>query len=97
MTTASPPPPLLSVRDLSVVFRQGGKETLAVDHVSFDVAAGETVALVGESGSGKSVTALSVLRLPRGLLLLQLLEGACTQLTLIQHLLPRLRALRLML
>ena len=63
MNTASPPPPLLSVRDLSVVFRQGGKETLAVDHVSFDVAAGETVALVGESGSGKSVTALSVLRL----------------------------------
>jgi microcin C transport system ATP-binding protein len=55
--------PLLSVRDLSVVFRQGGKETRAVDHVSFDVGRGETVALVGESGSGKSVTALSVLKL----------------------------------
>ncbi len=55
--------PLLSVRDLSVAFSQGGKETLAVDRISFDIAKGETVALVGESGSGKSVTALSVLKL----------------------------------
>ncbi|ALA17039.1 MULTISPECIES: ABC transporter ATP-binding protein [unclassified Chelatococcus] len=55
--------PLLSVRDLSVAFRQAGQETLAVDRVSFDVAPGETVAIVGESGSGKTVTALSVLKL----------------------------------
>ena len=55
--------PLLSVGDLSVAFAQGGKENLAVDHVSFDIAKGETVALVGESGSGKSVSALSVLKL----------------------------------
>ncbi len=55
--------PLLSVSNLSVAFRQGGKETLAVDRVSFVVNHGETVALVGESGSGKSVTALSVLKL----------------------------------
>ena len=55
--------PLLSVRDLSVAFAQGGRETLAVDRVSFDIAKGETVALVGESGSGKSVSALSVLKL----------------------------------
>ena len=55
--------PLLSVRDLSVAFRAGGHETLAVDRISFDVGKGETVALVGESGSGKSVTALSILKL----------------------------------
>jgi microcin C transport system ATP-binding protein len=55
--------PLLSVRDLSVVFRADGRESLAVDHVSFEIGRGETVALVGESGSGKSVTALSVLKL----------------------------------
>jgi microcin C transport system ATP-binding protein len=55
--------PLLSVQDLSVAFSQGGKDTLAVDHVSFDIGKGETVALVGESGSGKSVSALSVLKL----------------------------------
>ncbi len=55
--------PLLSVRDLSVLFTQGQQETLAVDRVSFDIAPRETVALVGESGSGKSVTALSVLKL----------------------------------
>src|SRR5215813_8318298 len=54
---------LLEVRDLSVAFRQGARETLAVDRVSFDIARGETVALVGESGSGKSVTALSILKL----------------------------------
>jgi microcin C transport system ATP-binding protein len=55
--------PLLAIRDLSVAFRHGGQETLAVDRISFDVSRGETVALVGESGSGKSVTALSILKL----------------------------------
>ena len=55
--------PLLSVQDLSVAFGQGGDQSLAVDHISFDIAKGETVALVGESGSGKSVSALSVLKL----------------------------------
>jgi microcin C transport system ATP-binding protein len=55
--------PLLSVSDLSVTFHGGGRQTLAVDRVSFDVGKGETVALVGESGSGKSATALSILKL----------------------------------
>ena len=55
--------PLLSVRDLSVGFRQGGRESIAVDRISFDIGRGETLALVGESGSGKSVSALSVVRL----------------------------------
>ena len=54
---------LLRVRDLSVAFRQGDGETLAVDHVSFAVDRGETLAIVGESGSGKSVSALSIPRL----------------------------------
>ncbi len=54
---------LLDVRDLSVAFKQSGKEFLAVDHVSFHVNKGETLALVGESGSGKSVSALSILKL----------------------------------
>ncbi|UGX85270.1 ABC transporter ATP-binding protein [Phyllobacterium meliloti] len=55
--------PLLSVRDLSVAFTQNGRQSIAVDHISFDIAQGETVALVGESGSGKSVSALSILKL----------------------------------
>ena len=54
---------LLSVRDLSVAFHQGEAETLAVDHVTFDIRSGEVVALVGESGSGKSVSANSILKL----------------------------------
>jgi microcin C transport system ATP-binding protein len=53
----------LSVRDLSIAFRSGGRDTLAVDGISFNIAKGECVALVGESGSGKSATALSILRL----------------------------------
>jgi microcin C transport system ATP-binding protein len=55
--------PLLDVRDLSVAFRQGGTESVAVDRISFSINRGECVALVGESGSGKSVSALSVLKL----------------------------------
>src|SRR5262244_3364045 len=55
--------PLLSVRDLSIAFRQGERQILAVDRISFDLKKGETLALVGESGSGKSATALSVMKL----------------------------------
>ena len=55
--------PILSVRDLSIGFLQGGERTEAVRGVGFDLAAGETLAIVGESGSGKSVTALSTVRL----------------------------------
>jgi microcin C transport system ATP-binding protein len=55
--------PLLSVRDLSVAFRSGGHEHIAVDRIAFEIRKGETVAIVGESGSGKSVSALSILKL----------------------------------
>jgi oligopeptide/dipeptide ABC transporter ATP-binding protein len=56
--------PLLSVRGLTKHFAipRGGHVT-AVDAVSFEVAAGETLALVGESGCGKSTTGRMILRL----------------------------------
>jgi oligopeptide/dipeptide ABC transporter ATP-binding protein len=54
---------LLSVKDLSVGFQTAGGLITAVDGVSFEIGAGESVALVGESGCGKSVTALSIMRL----------------------------------
>jgi oligopeptide/dipeptide ABC transporter ATP-binding protein len=55
--------PLLRVEGLSVRFAGTRGGVQALDDVSFEVAAGEAVALVGESGSGKTVAALSLLRL----------------------------------
>ena len=54
---------LLELRELQTHFFTDDGVVRAVDGVSYDVHAGETLAVVGESGSGKSVTALSVLRL----------------------------------
>jgi oligopeptide/dipeptide ABC transporter ATP-binding protein len=54
---------LLSIQNLSTHFFTQQGLSRAVQDVSFDIPAGQTVALVGESGCGKSVTALSVLRL----------------------------------
>ncbi len=55
--------PVLSVRDLEVRF--GTKRGLSevVNGISYDLYAGETLAIVGESGSGKSVSVLAVMRL----------------------------------
>ena len=75
---STPPPPgtLLEVRHLSKRFRirkraagrKREEELLAVDDVSFSVAAGECLGLVGESGCGKTTTARMILRsvLPDG-------------------------------
>ena len=55
--------PLLTIQDLSVSFATESGRVSIVDHVGFDVEAGEVVGLVGESGCGKSVTAMSIMQL----------------------------------
>lgn len=54
---------VLSIKDLSIGFPNGGQYHNAVNGLSLDVAANETLCIVGESGCGKSITALSVLGL----------------------------------
>lgn len=58
------PEPLVKVDDLCKFFHISRSQTLkAVNHVSFEVAQGETVGLVGESGCGKSTTGRCLVRL----------------------------------
>ena len=54
--------PLLSIRDLSVAYRVGADEVLAVEGASLDVPAGSITGLVGESGCGKTTLARALTR-----------------------------------
>ena len=55
--------PLLDIDNLQVGFDTDSGLVRAVDGVSLQIEAGQTVGVVGESGCGKSVTAASILRL----------------------------------
>lgn len=54
---------MLSVKNLRIVFNTRHGQTVAVDNLHFDLAAGEVLAIVGESGSGKSVACYSLMGL----------------------------------
>ena len=57
---------VLSVENLSIVYRTGRGDVKATSDVSFDLHAGEALALIGESGSGKTTVSLALIRkLPR--------------------------------
>jgi peptide/nickel transport system ATP-binding protein len=57
------PPPLLEVRDLSIVFDTRRGRLTAVDRISFSLAPGEILGVVGESGAGKSLTGTAIIGL----------------------------------
>ena len=55
--------PILQVKNLKTYFHTDNGIAHAVDDVSFNLNAGETLGIVGESGCGKSVTSLSIMKL----------------------------------
>ncbi|WOC15077.1 dipeptide ABC transporter ATP-binding protein [Pseudochrobactrum sp. MP213Fo] len=55
--------PIIRVENISVDFKGDESTFRAVKNLSFEIKAGETLAVVGESGSGKSVTSLAIMRL----------------------------------
>ncbi len=59
----SVPGPLLSVRDLSVSYRQGQRRIAVLRGVSLEVGRGQALALIGESGCGKTTLGLALTRL----------------------------------
>jgi oligopeptide/dipeptide ABC transporter ATP-binding protein len=54
---------ILSVKDLTTYFYRNDGVVRAVDGISYELKAGESIGIVGESGSGKSVSVLSILKL----------------------------------
>ena len=58
--------PLLSVKDVQMVFQSRKGNFPAVDGLSFELSQGEILGIVGESGSGKTMTSLTVMNLLPG-------------------------------
>jgi len=88
---------LLEVENLQTHFATLDGVVRAVEGVSFQVDAGQTIGIVGESGCGKSVTAMSILRLIRGVVLslreqpyveAAVASGTRVPMIIIKHILP---------